>query len=149
MQVTVAREIERLERYMMFLASMGSTAPYQLVRDGLGCDGHFLAIGATKQTALPWSHTALPKRSLPRQRAVAAISPWLPTTNCRTISGAMPNMETFAGGYRHPLASDRRDGVDRSDQAGWRQSRGTGQRGRYQPLSEINVTPFVDVMLVW
>ena len=28
MQVTVAREIERLERYMMFLASVGSTAPF-------------------------------------------------------------------------------------------------------------------------
>ena len=31
---------------------------------------------------------------------------------------------------------------------GGNQSRGTGQRGRYRPLSEINVTPFVDVMLV-
>ncbi|MED5357437.1 MAG: biopolymer transporter ExbD, partial [Pseudomonadota bacterium] len=31
---------------------------------------------------------------------------------------------------------------------GGNQSRGTSQRGRYRPLSEINVTPFVDVMLV-
>ena len=31
---------------------------------------------------------------------------------------------------------------------GGNRSRGTGQRGRYRPLSEINVTPFVDVMLV-
>ncbi len=31
---------------------------------------------------------------------------------------------------------------------GGNQPRGTSQRGRYRPLSEINVTPFVDVMLV-
>ena len=31
---------------------------------------------------------------------------------------------------------------------GGNRSRSTGQRGRYRPLSEINVTPFVDVMLV-
>jgi biopolymer transport protein TolQ len=53
MQVTLAREIERLEKYLPFLASVGSSAPFVgLFGTVWGIMNSFTAIAATKQTSL-------------------------------------------------------------------------------------------------
>ena len=53
MQVTLGREMDRLERYMIFLASVGSTAPFiGLFGTVWGIMNSFQAIAATKQTSL-------------------------------------------------------------------------------------------------
>ncbi|MBI3706487.1 MAG: protein TolQ [Proteobacteria bacterium] len=53
MQVTHGREMDRLERYMTFLASVGSTAPFiGLFGTVWGIMNSFQAIGATKNTTL-------------------------------------------------------------------------------------------------
>ncbi len=53
MQVTLVREVERLERYMIFLASVGSTAPFVgLFGTVWGIMNSFQAIAASKQTNL-------------------------------------------------------------------------------------------------
>jgi len=53
MQVAVAREMERLERYMIFLASVGSTAPFVgLFGTVWGIMNSFQSIGATHNTSL-------------------------------------------------------------------------------------------------
>jgi biopolymer transport protein TolQ len=53
MQVTLGREMDRLERYMIFLASVGSTAPFiGLFGTVWGIMTSFQAIAATKQTSL-------------------------------------------------------------------------------------------------
>ncbi len=53
MQVTLGREMEQLERFMSFLASVGSTAPFVgLFGTVYGIMNSFLAIGATKNTNL-------------------------------------------------------------------------------------------------
>ncbi|HLF58732.1 MAG TPA: protein TolQ [Alphaproteobacteria bacterium] len=53
MQVAVSREMERLERYMIFLASVGSTAPFVgLFGTVWGIMNSFQAIGATHNTSL-------------------------------------------------------------------------------------------------
>jgi biopolymer transport protein TolQ len=53
MQVTASREMERLERYMTFLASTGSTAPFVgLFGTVWGIMNSFQAIGETKNTSL-------------------------------------------------------------------------------------------------
>jgi len=53
MQVTLGREMDRLERYMIFLASVGSTAPFiGLFGTGWGIMTSFQAIAVTKQTSL-------------------------------------------------------------------------------------------------
>lgn len=53
MQVAVSREMDRLERYMIFLASVGSTAPFVgLFGTVWGIMNSFQAIGATHNTSL-------------------------------------------------------------------------------------------------
>ena len=53
MYVTLGREMDRLERYMTFLASVGSTAPFiGLFGTGWGIMNSFHAIGASKNTSL-------------------------------------------------------------------------------------------------
>ena len=53
MHVTVGREMERLERYMNFLASVGSTAPFiGLFGTVWGIMNSFQSIAASKQTTL-------------------------------------------------------------------------------------------------
>lgn len=53
MQVTLGREMDRLERYMIFLASVGSTAPFiGLFGTVWGIMNSFQAIAVTKQTSL-------------------------------------------------------------------------------------------------
>lgn len=53
MQLTAGRELERIERYMTFLASTGSTAPFVgLFGTVWGIMNSFAAIGATKNTSL-------------------------------------------------------------------------------------------------
>lgn len=53
MQVTLGREMDRLERYMIFLASVGSTAPFiGLFGTVWGIMNSFQAIAMTKQTSL-------------------------------------------------------------------------------------------------
>jgi biopolymer transport protein TolQ len=53
MQLTAGRELDRIERYMTFLASTGSTAPFVgLFGTVWGIMNSFSAIGATKNTSL-------------------------------------------------------------------------------------------------
>ena len=53
MQVTVGREMEQLERYMPFLASVGSTSPFiGLFGTVWGIMNSFNSIAATKNTSL-------------------------------------------------------------------------------------------------
>jgi biopolymer transport protein TolQ len=53
MQLTASRELERIERYMTFLASTGSTAPFVgLFGTVWGIMNSFQAIGVTKNTSL-------------------------------------------------------------------------------------------------
>ena len=53
MQLTAGRELERIERYMTFLASTGSTAPFVgLFGTVWGIMSSFQAIGMTKNTSL-------------------------------------------------------------------------------------------------
>ncbi len=53
MQVTLGREMERVEKYMTFLASVGSTAPFiGLFGTVWGIMNSFQAIAASKQTSL-------------------------------------------------------------------------------------------------
>jgi biopolymer transport protein TolQ len=53
MQLTASRELDHVERYMTFLASTGSTAPFVgLFGTVWGIMNSFAAIGATKNTSL-------------------------------------------------------------------------------------------------
>ena len=102
MQVTVAREIERLERYMMFLASVGSTAPFiGLFGTVWGVMNSFLAIGATKQTSLavvaPGIAEALFATALGLVAAIPAVVAYNKLSN--DLGRYAGRLETFAGEF--------------------------------------------------
>ena len=102
MQVTVAREVERLERYMMFLASVGSTAPFVgLFGTVWGIMNSFQSIAVTKQTNLavvaPGIAEALFATALGLVAAIPAVIAYNKlSTDLGRYAG---RMETFAGEF--------------------------------------------------
>lgn len=102
MQVTVAREIERLERYMMFLASVGSTAPFVgLFGTVWGIMNSFQSIAVTKQTNLavvaPGIAEALFATALGLIAAIPAVVAYNKLSN--DLGRYAGRMETFAGEF--------------------------------------------------
>jgi len=102
MSVTLGREMERLERYMSFLASVGSTAPFiGLFGTVWGIMNSFQAIAASKNTSLavvaPGIAEALFATAL---GLVAAIPAVIAYNKLSTDLGRYANrMEGFAGEF--------------------------------------------------
>ena len=147
MTVEAGRWMDRIERHMMFLASVGSVSPFiGLFGTVWGIMNSFAAIAASKQTNLavvaPGIAEALFATALgwsPQSRRSS------PTTSSPTTSPATGRGSTgwWPTSSPSPRASFRRPG-DMAAPLG-----GPGRSGRrYRPMSEINVTPLVDVMLV-
>ena len=102
MQVTVTREIERLERHMIFLASVGSTAPFVgLFGTVWGIMNSFQAIAVTKQTNLavvaPGIAEALFATALGLVAAIPAVIAYNKISN--DLSRYAARMETFTGEF--------------------------------------------------
>ena len=154
MNVTVGREMDRVERFMSFLATVGSTAPFVgLFGTVWGIMNSFQAIAASKNTSLavvaPGIAEALFATAL---GLVAAIPAVVAYNKLATDFGRYAGrLEGFADRVqRDPVAPARReavsDGRPRSIAAAAAAADSGG--GRYRPMAEINVTPMVDVMLV-
>ena len=85
--VTLAREMESLERHIGFLATVGSTAPFVgLFGTVWGIMNSFQAIAVTKNTSLAVVAPGSRKHYL-RLRSVwwRLFRQWLPTISCRMI----------------------------------------------------------------
>ena len=102
MQVTLSREMERLERYMSFLASVGSTAPFiGLFGTVWGIMNSFQSIAAMKNTSLavvaPGLAEALFATAL---GLVAAIPAVIAYNKLSSDLGRYANrLESFAGEF--------------------------------------------------
>ena len=102
MQVTILREIEILERYMMFLASVGSTAPFVgLFGTVWGIMNSFQSIAVTKQTNLavvaPGIAEALFATALGLVAAIPAVIAYNKLSN--DLGRYAGRMESFAGEF--------------------------------------------------
>ena len=102
MQVTVQREIERLERYMTFLASVGSTAPFiGLFGTVWGIMNSFQSIAVTKQTSLavvaPGIAEALFATALGLVAAIPAVIAYNKLSN--DLGRYAGRLEAFAGEF--------------------------------------------------
>jgi biopolymer transport protein TolQ len=102
MQITVAREIERLERYMTFLASVGSTAPFVgLFGTVWGIMTSFQSIAITKQTSLavvaPGIAEALFATALGLVAAIPAVVAYNKLSN--DLGRYAGRLEAFAGEF--------------------------------------------------
>jgi biopolymer transport protein TolQ len=92
MNVTVGREMDRVERFMSFLATVGSTAPFVgLFGTVWGIMDSFQSIAASKNTSLAVVAPGIANRCSPRRSASSRRSRRSShTTSCRPISAAMP-----------------------------------------------------------
>ncbi len=145
--VTVDREMDRLERHMGFLASVGSTAPFvglfgtvwgimnALHRDRDAARTPSLAVVA------PGIAEALFATALGLLAAIPAVIAYNKLSN--DLDRYAGRLEAFAGEFRaHPVAPARREG--RADGGPIQRRSGRAARGRAAgaaPMSEINVTP--------
>lgn len=102
MQVTMGREMDRLERYMIFLASVGSTAPFVgLFGTVWGIMNSFQAIGITKNTSLavvaPGIAEALFATALGLVAAIPAVVAYNKLTN--DLGRYANRLESFSGEF--------------------------------------------------
>ena len=113
MQVAVGREMERLERYMIFLASVGSTAPFVgLFGTVWGIMNSFQAIGATHNTSLsvvaPGIAEALFATALGLVAAIPAVIGYNKISNDLGRYGN--RLESFAGEFSAILSRQLEEG---------------------------------------
>ncbi len=102
MQVTLGREMEQLEKYMTFLASVGSTAPFVgLFGTVWGIMSSFQAIAASKQTSLavvaPGIAEALFATALGLVAAIPAVVAYNKLSN--DLGRYAGRLEAFAGEF--------------------------------------------------
>ena len=102
MQVTMGREMAQIERYMIFLASVGSTAPFVgLFGTVWGIMNSFQAIGITKNTSLavvaPGIAEALFATALGLVAAIPAVIAYNKLTN--DLGRYANRLESFSGEF--------------------------------------------------
>jgi biopolymer transport protein TolQ len=113
MQVAVGREMERLERYMIFLASVGSTAPFVgLFGTVWGIMNSFQAIGATHNTSLsvvaPGIAEALFATALGLVAAIPAVIAYNKLSN--DLGRYTNRLESFSGEFSAILSRQLEEG---------------------------------------
>ena len=113
MQITLNRELEQLERYMTFLASVGSTAPFVgLFGTVWGIMNSFSAIAVSKNTSLavvaPGIAEALFATALGLVAAIPAVIAYNKlSTDINRYAG---RLEAFAGEFGAILSRQSEDG---------------------------------------
>jgi biopolymer transport protein TolQ len=157
MDVTISREMERLDRRLLFLATVGATAPFVgLFGTVWGIMTSFQAIAASKNTSLavvaPGIAEALFATALGLLAAIPAVIFYnkFAADSARLGRGLRPSPTSFRPSCRV------RSTLEPKGQGAMAAQLKTGLAGhgrrrhakRHVPMSEINVTPFVDVMLV-
>jgi hypothetical protein len=161
MGLAMTREMDGLERWMTFLASTGSVAPFVgLFGTVWGHHEPFSGIAAHEHTNLavvaPGIAEALFATAIGLVAAIPAVLAYNKlSTDLARFAG---RLEAFAGEFGAILSRQAddastpraaRDGAGLTVAASFTPSGpGGGRRGRYRPMAEINVTPLVDVMLV-
>ncbi len=167
LDVTIQREVERLDSRLLFLASIGSAGPYiGLFGTVFGIMTAFTSIAASKNTSSRSSRPASPRPCSPPRSACSRRFPRCsPTTSSRprsprrkAASRASPTSSrrscrarsTSAWPWRPDLEPLQEGSSPMSMASGAAQGGGRRRRGRRGggAINEINMTPFIDVVLV-
>ncbi len=116
MNVTIQREMERMERWMVFLASVGATAPFiGLFGTVWGIMHSFSAIAAMHNTNLAVVAPGIAEALFATAIGLVAAIPAVLAYN--KISTDLARFAGPAGGFRHrvqrhPVAPDARSGPE-------------------------------------
>ena len=156
MDVTIAREIERLERRLLVLATVGSAGPFVgLFGTVWGIMTSFQSIAASKNTSLAVVAPGIAEALFATAIGLIAAIPATIFYNkfVSEVNRQAQRLEGFADEFSAILSRQ----IDERGRRGpeWRSAGGAHsgafgkRRHRRNPvMSEINVTPMVDVMLV-
>ena len=155
MDVAIAREVEHMERWLLVLATVGSAGPFVgLFGTIWGIMTSFQSIAASKNTSLAVVAPGIAEALFATAIGLIAAIPATIFYNkfISEVNRQAQRLEGFADEFSAILSrqiDERGEGTiwRRTSSAGHRAA-GAGQRGRREVMSEINVTPFVDVMLV-
>ena len=166
LDVSIAREVERLESNLLVLATVASAGPFiGLFGTVFGIMNSFQSIAASKNTSLAVVAPGIAEALLATAIGLFAAIPG--ADRLQQVPGRRRQGAGAAGKLRrrilvHPVASDRSAPVGRArpPEAGGSRAMGMavgggrkssrGRRGvpRYGAMADINMTPFIDVMLV-
>ena len=170
LDVSIAREVERLESNLLFLATVASAGPFVgLFGTVWGIMTAFRSIAASKNTSLAVVAPGIAEALLATAIGLFAAIPALIAYNKLQgdVAKAQARMESFRRRILlHPVAADRPASVERqggltpaqaaeeaeimgmsmaAGRKGGRRRRGVP---RYGAMADINMTPFIDIMLV-
>ena len=157
MDVTIAREIERLERRLLVLATVGSAGPFiGLFGTVWGIMTSFQSIAASKNTSLAVVAPGIAEALFATAIGLVAAIPATIFYNkfVSEVNKQAQRLEGFADEFSAILSRqiDERGlrGMAHGERAEQRAGVAVGKRRhRRKPvMAEINVTPMVDVMLV-
>ena len=151
MDSQIALEADDIAERLNFLATVGSVAPFVgLFGTVWGIMNSFFQIGAQESSSLAvvapgisealFRHRDRPVRGYSRSNRLQPLQP-----SGRSVRSALAAFRRQAERHLQPATGNALMAM------GLASTRGGGRRGRgsrRQPMSEINVTPFVDVMLV-
>ena len=158
LDVTIAREVDRLERRLLFLATVGSSGPFvglfgtvwgimTAFQSIAAANEHVARGGRARHRRGAARHRARPSRRHPGGHRLQQVRP---IRRARSASGSKASPTSSRRSCRARSTSGAaalsrwhvgRDRGQPEDAAG-------GAAAAPPPMSEINVTPFVDVMLV-
>ena len=167
LDVSIAREVERLESNLLVLATIASAGPFiGLFGTVFGIMNSFQSIAASKNTSLAVVAPGIAEALLATAIGLFAAIPALIAYNKLQgdVAKAQARLESFADEFSSILSRQidhhlvgrksllKAGGARRmaiSPVIGGRKS-GRGRRGvpRYGAMADINMTPFIDVMLV-
>ena len=159
MDVTIAREVERLERRLLVLATVGSAGPFiGLFGTVWGIMTSFQSIAASKNTSLAVVAPGIAEALFATAIGLIAAIPATIFYNkfISEVNRQAQRLEGFADEFSAILSRQideraRKGASGRSWRSAAARIRGrsaSGGTGAVAVMSEINVTPMVDVMLV-
>jgi biopolymer transport protein TolQ len=154
MNVAIAREVEHMERWLPVLATVGSAGPFVgLFGTIWGIMTSFQSIAASKNTSLAVVAPGIAEALFATAIGLIAAIPATIFYNrvSSEVNRQAQRLEGFADEFSAILSRqiDERGRGDHMAASVVSASSGGRKRGRRRAvMSEINVTPFVDVMLV-
>ena len=166
LDVSIAREVERLESNLLFLATVASAGPFVgLFGTVWGIMTSFRSIAASKNTSLAVVAPGIAEALLATAIGLFAAIPALIAYNKLQgdVARAQARLESFADEFssilsrqidQHCRRGERAAGTEGAERwalsVGGARKSGRGRRGvpRYGAMADINMTPFIDVMLV-
>ncbi len=154
MEVTIAREVERLERRLLVLATIGSAGPFVgLFGTVWGIMTSFQSIAASKNTSLAVVAPGIAEALFATALGLVAAIPATIFYNkfAAEVNKQAQRLEGFADEFcGNSVPANRRARVGDRLMAANAGTPIIGKRKhhRQRVMSEINVTPMVDVMLV-